>query len=354
MRKRSRSSRRRMNSIFMTLLLTAVMLVMSTYAWFSSNRTVTINGITAKVTAAEGLQISLDGVTWGTSVTADASNLATAAATATGINDYLLPNELKPVSTIGATTGAEIEFFDGKVTPDGTQLDGAASATRTASTTSSTGKYIVFDVYLKNSSSQDKDPFQLGANSLVRLGTAEDKKGVENTGLENSVRVGFMLFGNTALPTASQSDLAALAVGTPSVSIWEPNYNKHINEVSSNDARIKTPGGSADFKTFGIKDASSSTLIGINGTAATAFMAETNTVRTDNLVNADTQLTTAVATGTGEGAVAAGSNMSLKGNAISKVRVYVWLEGQDPDCIDTASTGKYLDFVINFSKPSLT
>ena len=88
MRKRSRSSRRRMNSIFMTLLLTAVMLVMSTYAWFSSNRTVTISGITAKVTAAEGLQISLDGVTWGTSVTADASNLATAAATATGINDY--------------------------------------------------------------------------------------------------------------------------------------------------------------------------------------------------------------------------------------------------------------------------
>ena len=67
MRKRSRSSRRRMNSIFMTLLLTAVMLVMSTYAWFSSNRTVTISGITAKVTAAEGLQISLDGVTWGTS-----------------------------------------------------------------------------------------------------------------------------------------------------------------------------------------------------------------------------------------------------------------------------------------------
>ena len=354
MRKRSRSSKRRLNSLFMALLLSSAMLVMSTYAWFSANRSVEITGITAKVTAAEGLQISLDGATWGTSVTVNDTTLAAAETSQTGINDYLLPTELKPVSTTGATSGAEVSFYDGKITADGVTLNNAASATRTSSTTASTGKYIVFDVYLKNSSSQTSDLFQLGANSLVRLGTTTDHIGVSDTGLENSVRIGFMLFGNTAAPTASQSDLASLAAGTPQVSIWEPNYNQHITEVLTNDPRVQSPGGSADFITFGLINAGTGTLTGVNGTAATTFMEAQSCVRTAATVTSDTQLTTAVAVGSGATAVAAGSNMSLKGNAISKVRVYIWLEGQDPDCIDTASTGKYLDFVINFAKPAIT
>ena len=75
MGRRSRKSKRRMNSLFMTLVLTAIMLIMSTYAWFSANRQVEINGITAKVRAAEGLQISLDGENWDTAVTISKAKL---------------------------------------------------------------------------------------------------------------------------------------------------------------------------------------------------------------------------------------------------------------------------------------
>ena len=46
--------------------------------------------------------------------------------------------------------------------------------------------------------------------------------------------------------------------------------------------------------------------------------------------------------------------ITLPGNAISKARVYIWLEGQDPDCQDTASTGKSFDLQINLSKPAVT
>ena len=42
MGRRSRKSKRRMNSLFLTLVLTAIMLIMSTYAWFSANRQVEI------------------------------------------------------------------------------------------------------------------------------------------------------------------------------------------------------------------------------------------------------------------------------------------------------------------------
>ena len=61
MSRRSRRSRRKLNSLFMTLILTGMLLLSSTYAWFSANKEVALEGINAKVVAAEGLQISLDG-----------------------------------------------------------------------------------------------------------------------------------------------------------------------------------------------------------------------------------------------------------------------------------------------------
>ena len=38
---------------------------------------------------------------------------------------------------------------------------------------------------------------------------------------------------------------------------------------------------------------------------------------------------------------------------ITKVRVYMWIEGQDVDCIDTASTGKQIDITLKFTKPEV-
>jgi len=350
MGRRSRKSKRRMNSLFMALLLTAVMLIMSTYAWFSANRVVTIDGITAKVSAAEGLQISLDGSSWSSSVTVNSTTLAAAAS----YNNYVLPEELHPVSTTGATSSAEISFFDGQVSADGATLNNAAAAT-------AAGKFIVFDAYLKNSSSLTEDNLQLGMNSLVRIGTTTGKEGQSGTGLEFSVRTAFALYPNTAVFTASQSDIAALT-GTPLVSIWEPNYNSHIAEVVQNDPRVENS-ATSDFATLGLIQAGSGTISGINGTTNNSYMANYTSIRTPGTVTADVPLTdvtgtvtvTPGATGTpSTTAMTAGTQLKLAGNRISKVRVYIWLEGQDPDCIDTASTGKYLDFVINLTKPPTT
>ena len=69
MSRRSRRSRRKLNSLFMTLLLTGMLLLTSTYAWFSANKEVALEGINAKVVAAEGLQISLDGEAWSSKIT---------------------------------------------------------------------------------------------------------------------------------------------------------------------------------------------------------------------------------------------------------------------------------------------
>ena len=363
MGRRSRKSKRRMNSLFMALLLTAVMLIMSTYAWFSANRAVAIEGITAKVSAAEGLQISLDGVNWGATVTVNEANLAAVKA----YNKYIFPTELHPVSTVGATSGGEIQFYDGMVSSDGTTLTSAALATQTVygadgTYNASNGKYIVFDVYLKNSSSNTEtgDSLLLNTGTKADIGATSGKEGVRDTGLENSVRVGFALYPSTATFTAAQSDIVALT-GDPLVSIWEPNYNTHIPEIYTNDsARVKT--ASSTFITAGLIGADTGTLSGVNGYGETAntFMKKISTVRTSGTLASQYFMTdvsgtvTASKEDTMDKVASAGTKLTLEANKISKLRVYIWLDGQDPDCIDTASTGKYLDFVLNLAKPGET
>ena len=351
MGRRSRKSKRKLNSLFMMLLLTTAMLVVSTYAWFSANREVQITGITAKVAAAEGLLISIDGSRWNSSVTVNADTLKAVSA----YNTYQWPEELEPVSTDGTVDGSDIHFLKGDVSTDGTKLTGVAPmSSRTAaveetdpdsgeviSTTFPNAKFIAFDVYLKNSSSKAKDELDLSAGSRVAINTTEGGK--ENTGLENSVRVGFLLYGSTAAVTASQGDITGLAVGTPKASIWEPNHNKHIQEIVTNDTRIDAL--TFPWNTFGLTQQCGSTVEGVNGSAANTYMAAPKTIKTAGDVGAVEKLYTVDDTNN--------TNMlELDGNKVSRMRVYIWLEGQDPDCVDTASTGRAFDVLINLEKPS--
>lgn len=355
MARRSRKSKRRMNSMFLSLLLTALLLIMSTYAWFTANKQVSITGITAKVSAANGLQISLDGINWGSSVNIG-TGLATAQA-AGGNPEAIIPTELVPVSSSGVIKDSkDIGFYYGDVNAEGDKLLNVKDMT------AKPGHYMAFDIYLKNSSSKTEDELNLASGTYVRLGaTSDDKRGVEDTGLEFSPRVGFLLYSNTAVMSAQQSDIVGLTTAdTGKVSFWEPNYNSHISSVATSDARLGNS-TTSDFKTLALTaDAVSTELSNINASSipdsSTAFSVPT-TVRTAANIGDGSQIklatTTATITTSGETETVS-DYLKLKGNAISKVRVYIWLEGQDPDCNDTASTGKYLDFNINLSKPGET
>jgi hypothetical protein len=312
------------------LIITAMLLIFSTYAWFSVNRVVTLDNIHAKVAAAEGLQISIDGENWSAAIDISKDALSDLGV---GINNYKWPETLSPVSTAGKTASGDLVMYAGEVSADGSYLTGAAA---------NTSNYIVFDVYFKNSSSQTSDKLQLNVGSMVQV-TTEALRTV--TGLENCVRAGIVLYSNTATMTASAADVRALAAGdSPTVAIWEPNYNQHISEVVSNDSRIS--GSNSTFTTLGLDsiNLTGDKVANINVSSAAEDTAgnlkEQKTVTTDGTVTAVTDLTT-VEDGT----------MTLPGNSISKARVYIWLEGQDPDCIDTASTGQQLDFTLSFTKP---
>ena len=357
MGRRNRKSKRRVNSLLLMLLLTASMLVVSTYAWFSTNREVSIQGISAEVSAAAGLQISLDGEIWGSTVTVSDSTLAAL----NGKNIYQWPTKLSPVSTDGvvASGGSDVGFYYGRLTTDGSGLQGVAAesarnAADSGATTSSTAKFIAFDIYLKNSSGLTAgDNLQLNVGSLLNVNTDSGHNGQTDTGLEYSARVGFLLYDDTEPLSATGATVRTLAIGdSPKVSIWEPNYNQHIQYVVDNDSRVSAL--TTDFRTLGLTADSvggaDDVLTGINSSTipegSTAFAIPSTVKTSGNLGSA-----------TGEAAmnlvaVDGSTPLKLGQNTIMRARVYIWLEGQDPDCNDTASTGKEIKVQINLCKPA--
>ena len=59
-----RNSRKRLNALILLVAFTAILLIVATYAWFSTQRNVTLGGLEGQVNVAEGLQISLDALNW--------------------------------------------------------------------------------------------------------------------------------------------------------------------------------------------------------------------------------------------------------------------------------------------------
>ena len=342
MARRSRKSKRRMNSMFLSLLLTALLLIMSTYAWFTANRQVSIDTITARVSAAEGLQISLDGANWKTSITVNATNLAAAgqvrASASSNPGTLAWPDDLEPVSTIGEVASADVVFQKGRYV-SGRDLESIANSPL------ANEDFIAFDVYLKNSSSQTNgDPLQLDAGSSVVIGS-----GTANTGLEFSPRVGFLLYDQVADFTAQVATIKALTSSgatTSKFSIWEPNATGHIQEVITNNDEVSA---STANDTYGLL-ATSTTSNKVTGVVTTANAVTGTSALQKTIQTTDASLGSAIyLTDTS----ATPANLVLAKNKIMKMRVYIWLEGQDPDCIDTASTGVSFDTTIKFCKPAV-
>ena len=204
----------------------------------------------------------------------------------------------------------------------------------------------------------------LANGSSIAINATE---GQANTGLEFSVRSAIEFYSNTATFTDSQATINGKTFGTPQIAIWEPNYDQHISEIQQNDSRISNVQqawntlamnntsvgkniqginvaeaqiGSALAVTL---DANGNVLSDPAGVAGT-YMTVPSTIQTAGNLQADTPLYNVNGTGSDT------YRINLAGNAITKARVYIWLEGQDPDCQDTASTGKAFDLKINLSK----
>ena len=250
MKEKSRKNKRKseMNAMFFIILLALVMFIISTYAWFSTQKNVSITNLTGTVEVAEGLEISLDADKWsnGLVLGTEDGQLSIIDDAYSG-NHNLSPSEMLPVSTLGLVSGSQtdLKMLRGKI-ENSKELSEIKSMVETDNTPSSSTYpgYFAFDIFLKNNSKTDNDDeLQLNYDSLLEILEADKSA----TGLQNTARVAFALYNGTADVMAEQAEIlkqtAGIGVGSSPVSIknvaiWEPNSNDHVPYIVQNNNKI--------------------------------------------------------------------------------------------------------------------
>lgn len=333
--KRKENKKEKYASMLLLLFLTVVMLVTATYAWFTSNKTVTISTLDVNVEATSGLQISADGFNWKSVLT----NADLAGAHLAGPGSYLgstnqIPLVMEPVSTAGIISAGKMNMFSGVVLDD--NGDFALSSTQLTDARGASGSYIVFDVFLKTE--DDKDIY-LSTNSGVTA-----KALTLDIGLKNAARIGFLLpYATTeSVSVPSDSALSSIQGQVPDKAfIWEPNFDVHTAN-----------GVAAALQVYGITTtttgASAIPYDGVKAAIASAtpiILPETNA--TDNPTYFQT-VNPSYKTPANYASALNYIKVFKLSRGITKVRVYMWVEGQDVDCENNAS-GSDLSFNIQFS-----
>lgn len=328
--KKQQKKQKKLRTLVLLLFLTIIMFGTSTYAWFTANKTVTINSLDVHVEASGGIQISTDAATWKSVITN--SDITTNAYTG---HKNMVPGSVTAVSTNGAvdsaegTTKGQLMLYKATIGNDATTGDYTITTTRTTEQAGTTGDYIAFDIFLRVD--EARTIYLTTGSSVTVKATTEDK------GLKNAARVGFVNLGNAA-STTDPATLVALNNPAASAVIWEPNIDTHSALVTSQVATeygVTLGTGSNATPYYGIKEAFSSPANlknTVNGTDQTHTTSMTPYIKT---VNGFTTYQQAFS-------LAAG---------VTKMRVYMWIEGQDIDCENNA-TGSDITYTVQLSTES--
>lgn len=306
--------KRRKRKILIALLLflfTGVLFSTSTYAWFTANRTVTIEQLDVNVGAESGLQLSVDGSNWKPLITQD--DIRGAVNTYSAAVNHIPTDSIYPVSTgavIDPATGY-LNMYKGLVDTNDDHY--VLTSTKSTETATAAGDFIVFDLFVKITEASD-----------IYLTSASKVISDTNKGLQNAARVAFVYQGRGEASATAGTVQAYKASADSPVYIWEPNADAHTGAALKHGT-----------DTYGI-DASSMANVPYNGVIAEFAKADDvllNSTATDKFKLVTGLIYTAASNDTYT------KYFSLQAG-ITKFRVYIWVEGQDIDCENDASGSK--------------
>ena len=406
MKKRDQKRVNRIKRLVILCAICAVILSVATYAWFIGMKTVNVSSFDVSIAATDSLSLSLDGITWSdtVSIASDTFNVATYPSNTNSWGG----TGLIPISSVGVIDGTSsnlIMYEKGSLTatPGGyrlmaSQVRNTTSSTKTVDQNSYTvypeaNGYVAFDLFVKNLSGKayyaennvlNEEAIYLTPESEV---TVAENGGVAGTGIENSVRVAFAQIGrviSTTDGTTSEGKTTIQGIncsggtGVTSIcsrtaQIWEPNDKDHVaNAINWYDESCKKRTG-ADLTL-----SSSYTLTGDNSTCeAVANGTYSNTYAVSGVIDYSDRVdvydgtdyngyTNSISATPAAGKLMAynyftdteknlqGVNrpelITLAPNSITKVRVYIWIEGQDVDNYDFASLGRKISVAFGLTK----
>ena len=387
MQKQNKRRTRRIRNLIFICTMTAVVLSVSTYAWFIGMRTVNVSSFDVEIASTDSLLLSLDGESWDTTVNISEATLD--ADSYIGHTNNWGGRGLFPVSSVGDmdATASRMKLFEKAsltTTPGGYRLLVSRVNNYEEGDLEQDG-YVAFDLFVKNFSGTqyikelnelDEEDIYLTADSAVSV--AAD--GVANTGIENSVRVAFAQIGRVAGTTNTPATITGITCSPTAGSdvtgvcrtaqIWEPNDTKHVVNAINwyNTSCLARTGTDVTLK---------ASYVGNCGTVADGFAYPTYAASraitsADNIdiydgaeyntyVDADFvggypitpypffTDTMKIKTGTERPTF-----MKFAPNSITKVRIYIYIEGQDVDNYDFASIGKKIAVKFGFTKERFT
>ena len=386
MKGKSQKNKRKseLNAMFFIILIAAVLFIISTYAWFSTQKNVSITNLKGTVQVAEGLEISLDAKSWSNSIKlGDGDGEVNIIDNAYAGHHNISPSEMLPVSTLaipakdskGSPIDNYLKMLRGKINDSkklseiGFTADEGKDTTGIQSTDKTFPGFFAFDIFLKNSSKQEKDDdiLQLNYDSSLEILDASKK----STGLQNTARIAFAKYTGTADVMAGQDEVlkatAGIGVGAtePKVddaAIWEPNAGDHAEYMVANNNLVKwsasdalkyapkkldnpkdgvTQGFDVDTQipTYALSDKAAEKNIDdiYKWDGSESLVAKQNTLQTNKKSEDDYTVKEGVQdlVSTSDGT----AKFGIAPNKICRIRVYLWLEGQDVDCINYASHG---------------
>ncbi len=322
MTKENRKKRRKL--IIFPLFFSFILLITTTYAWFSANRVVSIEALDVHVQADGGIEVSTDAVDWKQVITVN--DIRNASKNYSGSVNQI-PYRIYPVSTGGTISNGFLNMYKGDATND-KSTDFILVANKSLETSSfgedSDGTFIVFDLFFKISGEKE---LYLSSNSSVSY------TGDKTSGIENATRVAILNEGSSDSSSAAQN-----LKGASEAIIWEPNYDVHTEYGVSNASKVygistSQTGGSLLPYDGVISDISAGNNVLIQNANANLYP---NLFKRVN-VKAYTPKNNS-------------QNVSLLTikPSISKLRIYMWIEGQDVDCENNAAYGD-ISFNLEFT-----
>ena len=348
-----REKKRSLRAILLILLIIAVILIGSTYAWFISNNTAEVSTLNVKIETVEGLQISSNARDWTSTLTNEMLTNAEYVGSSTNYSGAInqIPSILKPVSSIGKITDGKQEMFLGNVatsTSDANNGKYILTAIKETDVHGLNGNYIVFDMFLNLEASSSKDLYLQPGSGVTwneeKAKADTNKAYQDDKGLQNATRIAFIVEGNV---DTSQTEDASKAAQNKTYNqadadcgkyLWEPNSNTHTtNAINKSLDGKDTPKYTAEEQAAnpvpysGVKtEINKNNDVLLADAKAANYSSFFSSVQPE--IFTDTSFTQRK------------KLMTLK-PGYTKIRVYMWLEGQDMDCY-TGASGTYLDFDI--------
>lgn len=281
------------------LIVSAIVLTSSTFAWFSMSKQATVDSMDLTVSSPEGIQISANASAWTANLTIDeifnTDDTTTSRYDAYEGNTNLYPTDLVPVSSAfeyaNSATGVA-NFY--KATLNDAGYANVSAISQTAGNADNAG-LISFDLF-----------FKVAQQTTVYFGTSEFKDNSSSDVL-TALRVGFTPLGNLAIgSTAAEAQaLNTFTRGTGNIVYEVDSMNRSADATSLGQTT-----GRLDTKYLAGTGASGQTTNGILDNSFTHATAAKLVRDTD-----------------------AASVKSFTLNAgVTKMRVFLWVEGNDVDC----------------------